>query len=53
MLDPVRKYFRLQQGATAIEYSLIASLIAVVIIAALALTGGNLTTFYNMLAAAL
>ena len=38
------------QGATAIEYSLIASLIAVIIIAAVALTGTSLGTVYNTIA---
>jgi pilus assembly protein Flp/PilA len=34
-------------GATAIEYGLIAALIAVVIIAALRLTGNSLKTVFN------
>ena len=38
-----------QKGVTAIEYGLIASLIAVAIVAAVTLVGGNLTnTFYTI-----
>ncbi len=44
---------REEKGATAIEYGLIAGLIAVVIIAALTLLGGNLQTAFNDLAAAI
>ena len=42
-----------EAGATAIEYGLIASLIAVVIITAVALIGTNLTTVFNNIATAL
>ena len=47
------KCLRNEEGATAIEYGLIAGLIAVVIIAALTLLGGNLETAFNDLAAAI
>jgi pilus assembly protein Flp/PilA len=40
-------------GVTAIEYGLIASLIAVVIITAVTLVGTNLTAQFNAVAAAL
>ena len=40
-------------GVTAIEYGLIASLIAVVIITAVTLVGTNLTTKFNAIATAL
>lgn len=40
-------------GATAIEYGLIAALIAVVIIAAVTLVGTNLSTTFNSVANAL
>lgn len=43
-------YLRDEKGATAIEYGLIAGLIAVVIITALTLLGGNLETAFNTLA---
>lgn len=40
-------------GATAIEYGLIAAGIAVVIIGAVALLGGNMSNTFNTVAAAL
>ena len=40
-------------GVTAIEYGLIASLIAVVIITSVTLVGTNLTTKFNAIATAL
>lgn len=42
-----------EKGATAIEYGLIAGLIAVVIIAALTLLGGNMTGAFEELATAI
>lgn len=39
-----------KKGVTAIEYGLIASLIAVVIITAVALVGTNLSTTFNTIA---
>jgi len=39
-----------KKGVTAIEYGLIASLIAVVIITAVALAGTNLSTTFNTIA---
>ncbi len=42
-----------QKGATAIEYGLIAALIAVVIIIALTTIGTNLKTAFNSVATAL
>ena len=42
-----------EPGVTAIEYGLIASLIAVVIITAVTLVGTNLTTKFNAIASAL
>jgi len=46
-MSKIRKFFRSDLGATAIEYGLIAALIAVVIIAALQLTGNSLKTVFN------
>jgi pilus assembly protein Flp/PilA len=43
----IRKFFKSDLGATAIEYGLIAALISVVIIAALQLTGGSLVKVFN------
>lgn len=39
-----------KEGVTAIEYGLIAALIAVAIIAAVTLLGTNLSTTFNMIA---
>jgi pilus assembly protein Flp/PilA len=43
-------FFSDEQGATAIEYGLIAALIAVVIIAAVTLVGTSLSTTFNSIA---
>jgi pilus assembly protein Flp/PilA len=43
----IRKFFKSNAGATAIEYGLIAALISVVIIAALQLTGSSLQKVFN------
>ena len=53
MLKLFKKSLRNEEGATAIEYGLIAGLIAVVIIAAVTLVGTDLQTAFNDLAAAL
>ena len=50
LLDRFRKN---QAGATAIEYGLIASLIAVVIITALTLVGTNLSADFTSVATSL
>jgi pilus assembly protein Flp/PilA len=47
MLATFSKLMRDESGATAIEYGLIAALIAVVIIAALTTVGKNLSTVFN------
>ena len=49
----VQDLVREEEGVTAIEYGLIAALIAVVIIAAVTLVGGNLAGVFNAIAAAL
>ncbi len=41
---------RSERGATAVEYGLMVSLIAVVIIAAVSLVGTNLTAIFNYVA---
>jgi pilus assembly protein Flp/PilA len=43
----IRKFFKSELGATAIEYGLIAALISVVIIAALQLTGNSLKLVFT------
>ncbi len=52
-MSKIRKFFKSDLGATAIEYGLIAALISVVIIAALQLTGNSLKTVFNNVAATL
>lgn len=44
------RFMKDESGATAIEYGLIAALIAVVIIGAVQLVGTNLTTTFNTIA---
>jgi pilus assembly protein Flp/PilA len=46
----IRKIFRNEDGATAIEYGLIAALIAVAAIAAMQNIGSNLGTTFNAVA---
>lgn len=48
-----RRFLRDEEGVTAIEYGLIASLIAVVIIVAVTSVGDNLKTVFNAIATAL
>ena len=49
----VQRFFRDDTGVTAIEYALIASLIAVFIIAAVELTGTKVSTVFNEVGSAL
>jgi pilus assembly protein Flp/PilA len=53
MRNFLNRFRREQSGATAIEYGLIASLIAVVLITALTATGTNLSGKFNTIATAL
>jgi pilus assembly protein Flp/PilA len=46
-------FFKDEEGATAIEYGLIAALLSVVIIASVTLVGGNLDATFAAVAAAL
>ncbi len=46
-MDLLRRYLRDADGATAIEYALIASLIAVVIIGAVTLVGTQVSTVFT------
>ncbi len=43
----LRSFIKNQSGATAIEYSLIAALIAMVVIGAVSTTGSNLSGMYE------
>ncbi|HJT08857.1 MAG TPA: Flp family type IVb pilin [Stellaceae bacterium] len=49
----IGKLLRDENGATAIEYGLIAALISVVIITAVTLVGSNLSAVFNSIATAL
>ncbi len=49
----VKAMFASESGATAIEYGLLAALIAVVIIGAVSLLGTNLSTKFNSVASKL
>jgi pilus assembly protein Flp/PilA len=49
----ITRLLRDDQGATAIEYGLIAALIAVAIITAVGTVGSNLTSTFNSVASAL
>ena len=46
----VKSKARLEAGATAVEYGLMVALIAVVILVAVALLGGNLSGIFNQTA---
>ena len=46
----MRNLFKDEKGATAVEYGIMVALIAVVIIVAVTLLGGNLQTMFNNVA---
>lgn len=46
----IKNFIKEEDGVTAIEYALIASLIAGVIITAVTLLGGNISSLFNALA---
>lgn len=50
MVNFVKKFWQEEEGVTAIEYGLIAALIAVVIIAAVGSVGTNLQGIFNFIA---
>ncbi|MFM1991889.1 MAG: hypothetical protein RJA99_4846 [Pseudomonadota bacterium] len=53
MTNPIRDFWNDEDGVTAIEYGLLAALIAVAIIAGAGLLGTNLNTMFNNIAARL
>jgi pilus assembly protein Flp/PilA len=53
MLKMIRKFTRNQSGVTAIEYGLIAALIAIVIIGAVTIVGTQLSLAFSTVATAL
>jgi pilus assembly protein Flp/PilA len=46
-MSVIKKFFKNEAGATAIEYGLIAALVGVVIIAGISATGDATTTMYE------
>ena len=52
-MDFLKRFIRDEEGVTAIEYGLIAALIAVVIIAAVTLVGVNLDVVFDRVGTAL
>jgi pilus assembly protein Flp/PilA len=52
-MQALRRLWRDEEGATAVEYGLMVALIAAVIIVAVTLLGTNLTTVFNNAATAL
>ena len=50
MIDFVKRFVREEEGVTAIEYGLIAALIAVAIIAAVGTVGTNLNKTFSAVA---
>ena len=53
MLTAITTFIRDEEGATAVEYGLMAALIAAVIIAAVTSIGTNLTSVFNSVASKL
>jgi pilus assembly protein Flp/PilA len=49
-MEKIRKLFKDESGASAVEYGLLVALIAVVIIGAVSLLGNNLSTTFNNVA---
>jgi pilus assembly protein Flp/PilA len=49
-MSTMRKFFKDESGATAIEYGLIAALVSVAIIAMLSLLGNNLNSTFKAVA---
>ena len=49
-MERIKRFIKGEEGVTAIEYGLIAALIAIVIIAALTLAGTNLNTLFQTVA---
>jgi pilus assembly protein Flp/PilA len=53
MMNSVKRFVRDEEGVTAIEYGLIAALIAVVIIGAVTIVGTQLKTVFTSIGTAL
>lgn len=52
-INATRNFLRDEEGVTAIEYALIASLIAIAVIATVTLIGSQLNTVFSQICAAL
>ena len=52
-MEKVIRFFKDEEGATAIEYGLIASLISVAIVVAVTAVGGGLNTTFTAVTASL
>jgi pilus assembly protein Flp/PilA len=52
-MERIKNFFKDESGASAVEYGLLVSLIAVVIILAVTAIGTNLTTKFNEAATAI
>jgi pilus assembly protein Flp/PilA len=52
-MEKIKKFLKGEEGVTAIEYGLIASLIAVAIILAVTAVGGGLQNTFNSVAGSL
>ncbi len=46
-MEKIKKFFKDETGASAVEYGLLVALIAVVITGAVTLLGGNLSTKFS------
>jgi len=53
LMESVRSFFKKEEGASAIEYALIAGLIAVAIITGAQLLGGNIDDLFKEIAGSL
>jgi pilus assembly protein Flp/PilA len=51
-MERIKKFFRDEEGATAVEYGLMVALIAIVIIVAVTLLGTQLSSKFNQVATA-
>lgn len=49
-MEMIKRFFKEEEGVTAIEYGLIAALIAIAIIVAVGLVGTNLNTLFQTVA---
>jgi pilus assembly protein Flp/PilA len=52
-MEKLIRFFKDEEGATAVEYGLMVALIAIVIIVAVALLGTNLSSRFNAVAASI